>query len=437
MHLREENFRAILYELIDENPFAVRPLLKIMDINFTESVKTLAVTCEARPVLKVNLSFVNKHCRTDRHVKALICHEFLHVLLHHTEHHRLVTPLHNLAFDAVINAIIHRTMGWDYSSMMSRYYAKGKFPLCLLCPPEKNEIIIDNTQKSLWDGLYQGSLIADDILDVVKDLSKTTEKFGGITLDDMLGNHFGYPVEIDEMISEVLNDCLRQMNGHGIWRNPGLRGVGMEAYPGGLVAEECGELQNWMCKTMTVLRTCLVPDKKNRLHEDVPLDYRLPLMNEHDKRAYLRGMWSPFIPDATWDTSVKKPIGAANIYLDVSGSMKCELPHLIALLVRLRAYIWMPFWAFSDIVARAFINKGQLVSETTGGTSINCVLEHIIRTRPRSAVIVTDGYIEQVDMKLLSGARATKIHAIVSRNGDPSKLSRAGIPYTQLEGLPL
>ena len=68
---------------------------------------------------------------------------------------------------------------------------------------------------------------------------------------------------------------------------------------------------------------------------------------------------------------------------------------------------------------------------------MNCVLEHIIRTRPRSAVIVTDGYIEQVDMRLLSRARTTKLHAVVSRNGDPSKLSRAGIPYTQLERLPL
>ena len=67
---------------------------------------------------------------------------------------------------------------------------------------------------------------------------------------------------------------------------------------------------------------------------------------------------------------------------------------------------------------------------------MNCVLEHIIKTRPGSAVIVTDGYIEEVDLKLLTEAKPTKIHAIVSRNGDSSKLSRAGISYTQLERLP-
>lgn len=436
MQLLEENFRAILYELIDENPFAVRPLLKILDISFTESVKTLAVTCETRPVLKVNLSFVNKHCKNDCHVKALICHEFLHVLLSHTEHHKLATPLHNLAFDAVINAIIHRTMGGDYSSMMSGYYARGRFPLCLLRPPDRYETRGTVSQKGLWDGLYQGSLVADDILDVVKDLAKAEGKFKGVSLDDLLGNHSDHPVEMDDVISEALNDCLRQMNGHGIWRNPGSRGVGMEACQGGMLAEDCAELKIWTRKTMAVLRSCLVPDNKSRLREDVSLDYRLPLMNEHDKRAYLRGLWSPFIPDANWDSSVKKPLGSANIYLDVSGSMNCELPHLIALLSRLRAYIRMPFWAFSDTVARAVIDKGQLVSETTGGTSMNCVLQHIIKTRPQSAVVVTDGYIEKVDVKLLDKAKTARIHAIVTRDGNPSQLLKAKIPYTQLERLP-
>jgi hypothetical protein len=96
----------------------------------------------------------------------------------------------------------------------------------------------------------------------------------------------------------------------------------------------------------------------------------------------------------------------------------------------------MPFWAFSDIVVKAAIKNGQLLSDTTGGTSMNCVLRHIIKTRPRSAVIVTDGYIEQVDRRLLAETGSTKIHAIVSRDGDSTKLSQAGIAYTQLERLP-
>ena len=45
--------RGLLQELIDENPFAIRAALKVLDVCFTESVPTLAVTCEERPRLKV------------------------------------------------------------------------------------------------------------------------------------------------------------------------------------------------------------------------------------------------------------------------------------------------------------------------------------------------------------------------------------------------
>ena len=62
-----------------------------------------------------------------------------------------------------------------------------------------------------------------------------------------------------------------------------------------------------------------------------------------------------------------------------------------------------------------------------------CVLEHIAETRPASAVVVTDGYIEQVDRNLLTRTVATKIHAIVTRDGSPAALRRIGMPYTQLD----
>ena len=82
--MSEARFRDLLIELIDENPFAIRAVLKIIDTEFTCNVPTLAVTCEDRPRLLVNLKFVQQHCTTDDHVKAVICHEFLHVLLRHT-----------------------------------------------------------------------------------------------------------------------------------------------------------------------------------------------------------------------------------------------------------------------------------------------------------------------------------------------------------------
>jgi hypothetical protein len=51
-------------------------------------------------------------------------------------------------------------------------------------------------------------------------------------------------------------------------------------------------------------------------------------------------------------------------------------------------------------------------------------------------VVVTDGYIEPLGKKVLQRAAATRLHAIVTRDGSPFALARAGIPYTQLGRLP-
>ncbi len=61
-----DRFHAIFQELMDENPFAVRATLRILDTEFTETVPTLAVTCEERPRLLVNLEFVAANCQTGR-----------------------------------------------------------------------------------------------------------------------------------------------------------------------------------------------------------------------------------------------------------------------------------------------------------------------------------------------------------------------------------
>lgn len=123
--MNERYFLSIYHELIDENPFAARAVLKILDVTFSQSVSTLAVTCEDHPRLLVNLDFVSRHCRTEEQVKAVITHEFLHVLLSHTEQPAPFTKARHIAFDAVINAIIHRTCGPNWSALMSDYYAEA------------------------------------------------------------------------------------------------------------------------------------------------------------------------------------------------------------------------------------------------------------------------------------------------------------------------
>jgi hypothetical protein len=58
------------------------------------------------------------------------------------------------------------------------------------------------------------------------------------------------------------------------------------------------------------------------------------------------------------------------------------------------------------------------------------------RTRPPAAVIITDGYIESLAPKLVDSVGATRLHAIVTRDGSSNLLQQAQIPFTQLGRLP-
>jgi len=82
------------------------------------------------------------------------------------------------------------------------------------------------------------------------------------------------------------------------------------------------------------------------------------------------------------------------------------------------------------------IERGVLKAGTSGGTSLECVLEHVAKTRPACAVIVTDGYVEQIPRKRVAALAATRLHAIVTRDGNPAPLKSAGIAYSQLGRLP-
>src|SRR6185295_12997906 len=124
--------------------------------------------------------------------------------------------------------------------------------------------------------------------------------------------------------------------------------------------------------------------------------------------------------------------GTTQVYLDVSGSMHAEMPLVIALLARLSNWIQRPFWAFSDVVAPAVIEGGLLKAQTTGGTSMACVLEHVAKTRPAAAVVLTDGYIERLDATTVRKAlRNTRLTALVTRDGSAAELRRVRIPYRQ------
>jgi hypothetical protein len=430
--------RGLLQELIDENPFAIRAVLKILAVEFTDTVPTLAVTNEERPRLLINLGFVRDHCRTAEHVKAVLCHEFLHVLLRHTSVQGKLTPARHLALDAVINAIIHRQLGGQYSDLMATYYRDAPGLMALLRPMTLVELRRYWDRHSVgagvpqwwqaWFGLYQGTVLADDIEELAQSCNEKVS--GTFSLQDLLGNHAD-----DEPLSEALERALdrarREMNGGGIWHSAGPGANPYEI----LVNAKQAALADWKARTLAVLRKHLEP-APCAPRTPVAVSARLPVLSPSDRRAFLRATWSPFLPEAEWAATATRPEGRAQVYLDVSGSMNAEMPLIVALLGHLSSWIRRPFWAFSTEVVPAVIERSVLRAGTSGGTSLACVLEHVAKTRPACAVIVTDGYVEAIEKRRVAALGHTRLHAIVTRDGNPALLKAAGIPYSQLGRLP-
>ncbi|MBC2663782.1 hypothetical protein H7F50_18860 [Novosphingobium flavum] len=448
--MNQEHFIALYRELIDDNPFAVRAVLRILEVNFTDSVPTLAVSCEAQPRFLVNPDFIAQHCHTENHVKAVIVHEFLHVLLRHTENAGLLTRARHIAFDAVINAIICRTQGEDWASFFRTYYARADGITKLLRPPtpsEQSELwrIKDPSPISrAWLGIYQGTLVADDIAELAEEVARTQSQDNGSLNTpgeaeghgDLIGNHHELGGRLPGAIADALEEAMREMTGAGIWRNQ-RTGLGHAQALADLEQAAKDPVRQWEKATLEILRRHVLPDPKARRIGNETRSIQLPVLSPGDRRAFVRSLWDPILPQAQWDNTVVRKGETAQVYLDVSGSMNTEMPALIALLARLSGHIRRPFWAFSDDVVPARIKAGKLVTSTTGGTSMACVLRHVIETRPRAAVVVTDGFIEGLDPDLVVAARsAARLHAVIARHGSPAALKAAGIPYTQLQRYP-
>ena len=428
MEWNEKQIKYILQDMIEENPMACRALFSISEIEFTDKVSTMAVTLSKQPVLKINLEFCRQHLKQENDVKAVLLHEFLHVLLLHTEKYKLNNPLLNIALDAIINAIIYRYKGMEYADFFVRFYRQEKMSFLLRPRSYLANDPIDNDWWLIHDKIYSGKYCADDLyelLDYLKNKIDIKEAENII----LLGDHD--KENISEEMEKVLNDIMKKMDGVMIWNKPGSRGVSEK-----LSIENQQILKykknKWEQSTLRILKKCLLPDnktkKKTSLHEII-----LPVLSNTDRRAIGKFKYSGIIPFSRYDSIKTYPSQLANIYLDVSGSMNEEIEGLILLLYHFRSYIKMPLMVFSNQVAEARFKNGKLEYESTGGTSISPVFEHLQKNKIRKCLIVTDGYVENIHDEMLDGLNRDNIRVLVSANGNPEQFSKMRLPYYQLE----
>src|SRR6188474_1810475 len=126
---------------IPAGAFEMNALLSLLRIEETEAVPSACVSCTRRPVLRINPAFVERHCRSDEHLFLLVMHELHHVLLGHTRLFPRATRAHNVAFDAIINAmLVARFPAAAYRSFFLELYGAQDGPMRLLAPPADHEI---------------------------------------------------------------------------------------------------------------------------------------------------------------------------------------------------------------------------------------------------------------------------------------------------------
>src|SRR5206468_5230433 len=104
---------------------------------------------------------------------------------------------------------------------------------------------------------------------------------------------------LPDELRKALDQALREMNGSGVWRLPKSRGVGANPYEALFLARD-EPMRRWRKRTLELLKRHLEPHRSSRVREDARHEYVLPVLSPRDRRAFVRSLWTPFIPEAAW-----------------------------------------------------------------------------------------------------------------------------------------
>jgi len=436
-------------------------LLRCADVRFEEGVPTAAVTVEEPPTLLLNRAWVTAHCPTPHHLGTLVLHEMLHIGLGHTRINRRCTALDNIAFDAVINAIIAQLVGRRldcprWLALLEETQSAKASPWFLLRPPPRWPRD-PNWQASagappalceLHGRLYPkpGSQLTVTVEEVRLTLLATQSNGGqsGTSDDDLraagpygnlLGTHDRTEIErgLDTPAREQAMASLAEPLLERIRHTYGSRGTATSwltdlrvssATPDTRLVEAIDDALARVATGIGIVR-----ESTTAVRQIPSIDVRWT----HDRRApallaLARHFGAP--RPLLFNQAVERPIRrqaplAAYVYIDVSGSMGTTLALMTACLIRARAFRGAVLHAFSTQVAalsQADVLRGAFRSD--GGTQISACLEHALEHGffNQAILIITDGYVESVAPSLLVRARhaGLRTHILLTEVGSPA-----------------
>ena len=413
-----------LLQSFPSGSFCLPAMLELASIEETDAVPTAAVECCARPRLLLNPQWINEYAATPEKLVMLTLHELHHVVLGHTRLYPRATPLDNLVFDAVINAMLcHLLPDRACMALMTDFYREDRFPECLLRPsrgwkPGQPGVVPQPLYsaklmhlQSLYTQLYTSQSVGYEELREALQRTVTPETLQGVTLlgdhrDETEGASSAGQLEIRSpaLLSEVRRIVER-------WPQPADPIMGRS-------------LANELKRTAVPI---VRPSKATRLAQllrrvgahsqhgclpgmrSLPHQAETPLPTMDRRSTVMRSLGAPpLLHRTTVPTRRMAPSSdRVHVYLDVSGSVTSLVPALYGAVLACGARVHPVVHLFSTKVVDVTLQQLRAGRcETTNGTCIECVGEHMARHAVRRAVLVTDGFV---------GKPGATTHAVMSK----------------------
>lgn len=435
----EKDLARRLLNVLPAGTYAMHRFLDLVDVTVDEVSPTACVEAGAQPRLHLNKAFLETHCQTDEHLFLLVMHELRHIILGHTSLYPRITPLHNIAFDAIINATLcHEMPGAEYTAFFQAINDTDSTAGRLLRPPadwspqvHAGEWIkvrskdvpalygrkMSARERWLLHRLYYKNpprVTVQEIVDLLESQAPNAECPGVVLLGDHGRPHGSSAAAAtgrqgdadagalrDAVMKSIMKDMAER------WKSAGkARGLGGEVTDF-LLEKERDPRRDFLAALRALLqkagifsnRDCRSFAWKPVVHT---IETRSVIPEWRDRHAAAKEILldAPPILYQSWvDRKSRRwsPTSESHVYLDISGSMSEELPWLAAALNPLETSGRCRVFVFSTVVDS--VRRGRLLVDrvkNTGGTDINCVLEHILSLpkakMPRKVVVLTDGY---------------------------------------------
>ncbi|MAA80240.1 MAG: hypothetical protein CL916_13380 [Deltaproteobacteria bacterium] len=402
-------------------PYGLERMLSLLDIVETDTVPTAAIPIGASsPRILINPEFVQEHCQEDICLGALILHELHHLLLGHTRVFPRTTTLHNIAFDAIINAMICRQEP-KYKLFFQKYYPETKFPECLLRPPEcfpkpyvPHPDIPSDVQKIIKELYYTNRTSFYDVFELI--CRYTTI----IQLEHtLIGNHGtdgrGFEKHDDPALFEAIRAIVEE------WPLPPFPIKGRSLADTFMRKSFTYEERKTPEKTIVQAIMRLKPDQGENQgvgqgYIDKQTQQIWPNFRDRKTFAMMQTGIQPLLFQGK--TPHRETLTPVSIYVDVSGSMNPYISHVSNAVISCSQYLNEDIFLFSTKISSIHINEFQKGSyNTTSGTDITAVAKHIHENKVKTAVILTDGFVGPVPKQYLKACRNAAIQVILTEDG--------------------